>query len=36
MQPILLETSEEITSQIEPPPKRAKMMLVEELVLRLY
>jgi len=36
MQSILLEIPEEIASQIKLPPKRAKMMLMEELVLRLY
>lgn len=36
MQPILLEIPEEIASQIKLPPKRAKKMLMEELVLRLY
>lgn len=36
MQSILLEIPEEIASQIKLPPKRAKKMLMEELVLRLY
>ena len=36
MQSILLEIPEEIASQIKLPPKRAKRMLMEELVLRLY
>jgi predicted HTH domain antitoxin len=36
IQSILLEIPEEIASQIKLPPKRAKMMLMEELVLRLY
>ena len=36
MQSILLEIPEEIATQIKLPPKRAKMMLMEELVLRLY
>ena len=36
MQSILLEIPEKIASQIKLPPKRAKMMLMEELVLRLY
>jgi len=36
MHSILLEIPEEIASQIRLPPKRAKMMLMEELVLRLY
>ena len=36
MQSILLEIPEEIATQIKLPPKRAKMMLMEELVIRLY
>jgi predicted HTH domain antitoxin len=36
MQSILLEIPEEIASQIKLPPRRAKMMLMEELVIRLY
>ncbi len=36
MQSILLEIPEEIASQIKLPPKRAKTMLMEELVIRLY
>ncbi len=36
MQSILLEIPEEIASQIKLPPKRAKMMLMEELVHRFY
>ena len=36
MQSILLEIPEEIVSQIKLPPKRAKKMLMEELVLRRY
>lgn len=36
MQSILLEIPGEIAFQIKLPPKRAKKMLMEELVLRLY
>jgi len=36
MQSILLEIPEDIASQTKLPPKRAKMMLMEELVIRLY
>ena len=36
MQSILLEIPEEIASQIKLPPRRAKKMLMEELVIRLY
>ena len=36
MQSTFLEIPEEIASQINLPSKRAKMMLMEELVLRLY
>ena len=36
MGPILLEIPVEIASQMKLPPKRAKKILMEELVLRLY
>ena len=36
MHSIMLELTEEVASQIKLPPKRAKVMLMEELVLRLY
>ena len=36
MQSVLIEIPEEIISQIKLPPKRAKQMIMEELVIRLY
>ncbi len=36
MQSILIEIPEEIVSQIKLPPKRAKRIIMEELVIRLY
>jgi predicted HTH domain antitoxin len=36
MQSIMLEIPEKIVFQLKLPPKRAKQMLMEELVLRLY
>lgn len=36
MEPILLQIPPEIAAQIKLPPKRAKKLLMEELVLRLY
>ncbi|QTA81621.1 UPF0175 [Desulfonema limicola] len=36
MQSVLIEIPEEIVSQIKLPPKRAKQMIMEELVIRLY
>ena len=36
MQPICLEIPPEIAAQIKLPPKRAKRVLMEEFVLRLY
>lgn len=36
MQSVLIEIPEDIVSQIKLPPKRAKQMITEELVIRLY
>lgn len=36
MQSVLIEIPAEIVSQIKLPPKRAKQMIMEELVVRLY
>lgn len=36
MQPIHIEIPEDIASHIKLPPKRAKRMIMEELVIRLY
>ncbi|QTA86144.1 UPF0175 family protein [Desulfonema magnum] len=36
MQSLIIEIPQEIVSQIKLPPKRAKQMIMEELVIRLY
>jgi|GEM_PF-1511614 len=36
MQSILIEIPQEIASQLRLPPKRAKKMIMQELVIRLY